>query len=403
MNIWSISIRNISSKPWYSALGLITLTLSITLLFGIQQLNYTVESKLNNDLGTIDLVLGAKGSPLQLVLSSILHIDNPTGNISYEAAEAVQRNPLVKIAVPISYGDNYKGFRIVGTTPDFPTLYNVEIVQGRGPKYTLEVVLGNDVAQKTGLDIGDTFESGHGLAANSLHHHERPMKVVGIYQPSGTVIDRLIVTGLDSVWELHEHHDHEDENSKEAGEEHYNKEITSLLVSFKNLSGLLKFSNTINRNTGMQAAIPRYELDRLFSFVGIGVKTISWIAFLILLLSGLMICLNLIQMVKDRSFDLALYRTYGASHLQLVMMLILEAFILVILALILGYILSQTTIYCVLYYTSLLPVGLPADFWFNSNIMNLIFIVLSVAIIAVSIAIYPVLKLNISKILSHEI
>jgi len=109
MNIWILSLHNIKSKPLYTFLSIFILSLSITLLLGVQQLKSSFENQIKNNIGDIDVVIGAKGSPLQLVLSSILHIDNPTGNISYSKANIISKHPRIKSAIPISYGDNYKG------------------------------------------------------------------------------------------------------------------------------------------------------------------------------------------------------------------------------------------------------------------------------------------------------
>ena len=109
MNIWSITLQNIKIKPLYTFLSVLVLSLSIALLLGIQQLKRSFKNQIENNLGNIDVVVGAKGSPLQLVLASVLHLDNPTGNISYKEALKISKNPLIKSAVPISYGDNYKG------------------------------------------------------------------------------------------------------------------------------------------------------------------------------------------------------------------------------------------------------------------------------------------------------
>jgi len=151
MNIWSISIQNIKSKSLYTFLSVFILSLSIALLLGIQQLKRSFENQIENNLGKIDVVVGAKGSPLQLVLASVLHLDNPTGNISYKEALKISKNPLIKFAVPISYGDNYKGFRIVGTTHEYTSLYNGELEKGNRIENSMEVILGNFVAQKLNL------------------------------------------------------------------------------------------------------------------------------------------------------------------------------------------------------------------------------------------------------------
>ncbi|WP_246516183.1 ABC transporter permease [Aequorivita echinoideorum] len=205
MNLWKITFSNILYKPLYSILSVLSLSISIGLLLGIQQMDASLQDQLKNSYGNIDMVIGAKGSPLQLILSSVLHIDNPTGNISLKQAEEIAKNPLVKLAVPISYGDNYLGFRIVGTNSDFSKFFNAKLGTGRQVAAPLEVILGSEVASQANLKIGDTFLSSHGLAESTEDVHHHPMKVVGIYERTGKVIDRLIVSKLESIWELHHH------------------------------------------------------------------------------------------------------------------------------------------------------------------------------------------------------
>jgi len=253
MNIWSISIQNIKSKPLYTFLSVFIASLSIALLLGTQQLKRSFENQIENNLGKIDVVVGAKGSPLQLVLASVLHLDNPTGNISYKEALKISKNPLIKSAVPISYGDNYKGYRIVGTTHEYPTLYSAELQKGHRVENAMEVILGNSVAQKLNLKIGDTLLSAHGLLENSIEEHDAVLTVVGILKPTQKVIDRLILTNLQSVWDVHNHERKENHEGHDYHDIQDEKEITSLLIRFKSPRGLLTFPRRINERTNMQA------------------------------------------------------------------------------------------------------------------------------------------------------
>ncbi|WP_418508995.1 ABC transporter permease [Corallibacter sp.] len=401
MNIWKISIKNLFHKPLYTFLSILSLAISIGLLLGIKQLDASVKQQFDNSLGNIDLVIGAKGSPLQLVLASIMHIDNPTGNISYKEAKKIGKNPLIKTAVPISYGDNYKGYRIVGTTELFANFYEAELEEGKPIKKPMEVILGHTVAQQLGLKIGDTFLSSHGFKDNTMDVHTEPLTVVGIYKPTQKVIDRLIVTNLESIWDAHDHEAHE---AGEAHEHHddENKEVTSLLISFKSPMGLLTIPRQINEKTDFQAALPKYEIQRLFQFTGIGVKIVSWIAYIILVISCITIFISLFKMVKERAFDLALLRTYGASNFQLIKIVAYEGFTIGFLATILGILISQSGLIIVynmienqykqnivqnISYTDILETSL----W--------VFIMI---IVAISLSILPIIKMNISKILSNE-
>ncbi len=408
MNIWKISIKNIKSKPLYTFLSVFVLSLSITLLLGIQQLKFSFKHQMETNLSGIDLVIGAKGSPLQLVLASVLHLDNPTGNISYEDAQEISKTSMIKSAIPISYGDNYKNFRIIGTTQDFSTLYNAELQKGRIVKNVMEVILGNTVAEKLHLTIGDTFLSSHGLVENNIEVHATPFKIVGILKPTLKIIDRLIITNLESIWNVHHHEsdtNHEEKKPHDTKEYHHEKseeEITSLLITFKNPAGFLTLPRKINKQTNMQAALPKYELDKLYEYTGAGFKTISWIAYLILLISGITIFTSLYKMVKDRAFDLALLRTYGASNFQLAKIVIYESLIVVLFAYILGFILVKIGFYFVLKiiepnYQQIVLQKTPFQ-----EVLHTGAFVLSIVIISSLLAIYPIIKMHISTILSNE-
>lgn len=406
MNIWKISIKNFRFKPLYTFLGILTLSVSIALLVGIQQLDTSFRDQLDNNLGEIDMVVGAKGSPLQLVLASVLHIDNPTGNISFEEAKGLMKNPMIQKAVPISYGDNYKGYRIVGTTNDFATLYNASITKGRSVENPMEVVVGASVAEKLGLHIGDSFQSSHGLVEKGGHAHEEPLTVVGIYGTTHKVLDRLIITGLETIWEVH-HHDegHPEEHDGEGehpDEEENELEITSLLVSFRNPIALLTVPRSINENTNMQAALPKFELERLYQFTGVGVKTITWIAYAILVISCITIFISLYRMVRDRAFDLALIRSYGANRFQLINMVLYEGILMAGTAFLIGILLSQIGVFFIFemirdLYKQTMPLQLKFQEVLQTGIL-----ILSMVLLSIAFAIYPLIKMNISKILSHE-
>ena len=421
MNIWKISIQNIKSKPLYTFLSIFILALSIALLIGIKQLQKSFENQLENNLGKIDVVIGAKGSPLQLVLASVLHLDNPTGNISYKEAKKISKSPMVKSTIPISYGDNYKGYRIVGTTSKFKSLYKAELDKGRDVEKSKEVVLGSSVAKQLNLKIGDTFLSSHGLIENTIEVHSDELIVVGVLKPTQKVIDRLILTNLESIWHIHDHgahddheiieeedhhdhseHEHHEGHHEEHEEHNEDKEITSLLVNFKSPRALLTFPRKINKNTNMQAVLPRYELNKLYEYTSIGFKTISWIAYLILVISCVTIFISIYKMVKERAFDLAILRTYGASNFQLIKMVIYEGGIIAISAFLSGFLLIKIGLYIMLnnvafnYQQNMLQ-QLPFQ-----EVLQIGVLIFIVVIISVSLAILPIIKMNISIILSNE-
>lgn len=409
MNILKLSYKNIITKPLQTFLTVIILSLSIGLLLGVKQLNKVFESQLQQSLNGVDMVVGAKGSPLQLVLSAVMHIDNPTGNISYKEAKKLAKNRYIGEAIPISIGDNYKGYKIVGTKESFIDLHKTSIEKGALFKKTFEVVIGNAVAKNLNLKVGDTFNSSHGMIENAIESHdENPLTVVGILKPTQNVIDRLIVTSLESIWHLHEHEDEHDENKPEHQHEdehehnHEDDEITALLVQFKNKMGLLRLPRTINKDTQFQAALPKYELDKLFQFTAIGTKTITWIAFSILFVSGISMFVSLYRMVKERAKELALIRTYGASRNKLIQLVFTEGLLVGVFSFIIGALLATfglQTVFSVIKSTYKQQIYLLE---YQQDILELLLFIFGIIIIATLIAIRPIFKMDISKIISNE-
>ena len=399
MNIVKLSYKNIIAKPLQTFLTVLILSLSIGLLLGVKQLNKVFESQLQQSLNGVDMVVGAKGSPLQLVLSTVLHIDNPTGNFPYNEAKKIAENKYIGSAIPIAIGDNYKGYKIVGTSIDYVDLNKTSIEAGAMFNKTYEVVIGNAVSENLNLNIGDTFYSGHGMIENAVESHDDyPLKVVGILKPTQNVIDRLILTNLESIWHLHEH---EDENDNQD-HTHDNEDITALLIKFKNKRGLLFLPRNINENTPFQAALPKYQLDKLFKFTAIGTKAITWIALSILFVSGISMFVSLYRMVKERAKELALIRTYGANRNTLILLVFSEGLLVGVFSFFLGVLLATFSLQTII---SLIKDTYKQQIYlleYQNDILELLLFIFGIIIIATLIAIRPIFKMDISKIISHE-
>ncbi|WP_438425763.1 ABC transporter permease [Aquimarina macrocephali] len=379
-------------------LSVLLLLLSISLTTFVLQVRNQLNQHLENNTKPFDMVIGAKGSPLQLVLSSVLHIDDPTGNIPLDEALKIARNPMVKEMIPVSYGDNYRGYRVLGTSNEYLAKYDATLQEGKLYEKPFEVVIGNDVAKKINLQIGDTFASAHGLAENGLEtHNEKPFIVTGVLKPTGAIIDHLIITNLQSIWEVHEHSDEHNHHEEEHEEQ---REITSLLVKFRNPMGALQMSRLINEKTTMQAALPKFEIERLMRFLGIGFRTINGIAIAILLVAGLSIFINLIKTVRERKQELALLRTYGANTFQLIKLVFLEALFLSLLGSILGWFLGRISIWFFSVFTeNIYGYHFVFSFPTNKELLILILVILTTFLAAI-LASLPLFKLNVSKTIS---
>lgn len=344
MRITRLSWQNIKGNPLNTTLSLLLMTLGVGIISLLLILNNGVEQQLHRNLKGIDMVVGAKGSPMQLILSAVYHIDNPTGNIPMKEVNKLKKNRLVDYSIPLSFGDSYKGFRIVGTTHAYPELYQAQLSEGKLWKRPFEVVLGSVVADMNQLKIGDTFFGSHGLVDGGHVHGDHPYKVVGVMAPSGSTLDRLILTPTESVWQVHGHDDHVHHEgcSHDHSEE---REITALLVKFKSPVGLMQLPRKVNESTNLQAAVPALEVSRLVSLLGFGMKTINMIALIIMVVSGLSIFISLYNSLKRRRYELALMRVYGASRWQLVQLVLQEGLLLSVVGTLFGLLISRASLF----------------------------------------------------------
>ena len=411
-----MSIKNILSKPLSSFISLALLTLGIGIISLLLQLNSLIKDQMDNNLRGIDMVVGAKGSPLQLILSSVYHVDSPTGNISYIEAEKISNNRMVGSSIKLLYGDNHKGYRIVGTEKKFIDLYKSVFEEGKEWEKPFEVIVGSKVHKNLNIKIGDKLVSSHGLRETGESHEDQSFEVVGLLEPSNSVIDQLIITSPESVWDIHDthnhndtndnfenenkhDHEHEDEHDHEH-EEYDDKEITAMLIKFSSPMNIIQFPRQINETTNLQAAVPSYEISRLFKLFGFGIDTISYLAYLIIIVSGFSLFINLFNAMNERKYEMALIRTIGATRFQLSSMIILESLILTLLGFGLGLLFSR---FGVMFVSSLMEESI------NYNLSSikilgeeLWLLVLSV-ILGVLSSLIPaiqVYKMNISKILA---
>ncbi len=208
MNLLRLSWKNLTFKPLSMLLSITLFALGVGLISLLFLLQHQLQDKFEKNLAGVDLVIGAKGSPLQLILSSMYHVDAPTGNIELGAVKPFlnPKHPLIETAIPLSMGDNYRTFRIIGTNSDILDIYEAKIAQGKVWERNFEVTIGSKVARDAGLKLGDTFSSSHGFVEDdNLGHEHTAFKVVGILATSGTVLDQLILTTNQSYWLTHDH------------------------------------------------------------------------------------------------------------------------------------------------------------------------------------------------------
>ena len=339
MKTLSLAWHYLWSRPLGAALNVLLLALGLASITFLLLVGHQLSRAFDRDLAGIDVVVGAKGSPMQLILSGVLHIDSPTGNVPLKAVRELEKHPLVASIIPISLGDNLRGFRIVGTSHAYLSHYQATLAQGQLWTQPMQVVVGATAARKLGLVLGNTFAGSHGLGAGGHLHGDSLYTVVGILAPGGSVLDRLILTDTASVWKVHEDYTAVDDDDRKIMEDE--REITMALVQYKTPMAAMSFPRYVNTSTEMQAASPALEVTRLLNMLGLGTDVLRAFAGVLLLTAGLSVFIALWSAVRERRGDLALLRMLGAPPGKVAALLLCEALWLGLLAAGLGLLLGQ--------------------------------------------------------------
>lgn len=339
MTTLALAWRYLWSRPLGAALNLLLLSLGLASITFLLLLGHQLSRAFERDLAGIDLVVGAKGSPLQLILSGVLHLDVPTGNVPLQAVRELEKNPLVASIIPISLGDSFRGFRIVGTSLAYPAHYQAALAQGQLWHAPMQAVLGAGAARALGLQLGQSFVGSHGLGAGGHTHGDMPYSVTGILAPTGSVLDRLILTDTASVWKVHETATALDADDQKILEEE--RELTLALVRYRTPMAAMSLPRFVNSSTEMQAASPALEISRLLRMLGIGTDVLQALAGVLLVTAALSVFLALWSAVRERRADLALLRLLGAPAPRVAALLMAEALWLGLLAAVLGLGLGQ--------------------------------------------------------------
>lgn len=324
-----LALAYLRERPLATMLNILLLGLGVGTIIALALMLSQLEERMDRDAAGIDLVIGAKGSPLQLILSTVFHIDIPTGNVAVADAATVISEPAVKQAIPLALGDSYRTFRIVGTNPAYAELYGAALQTGRLWNAPLEAVVGADVARLTGLVPGNTFAGSHGLTERGGGHAAHPYSVVGVLKPTGSIIDRVILTAVESVWRVHE-------PGGQPG-----KEVTAYLIQYATPLAAASFPRMVNARSGLQAASPALEAARLFNLLGVGITALKGFAIIMMLCAALGIFVGLMNALNERRADLALLRVLGASRSTVFLTIIAQGAALGVAGVILGAIIGH--------------------------------------------------------------
>lgn len=351
LNLPRLAWRYLWARPMLTALNLMLLSLGLAAIGFVVLVSEQLEKGLKRDLAGIDLVVGAKGSPMQILLAGVFHLDQSTGNIPLTTVRQLRQQPLVAQAVPISLGDSFRGHRIVGTTADYLGLYGLSLAQGQAWAKPMQAVLGAEVARQAALKPGDRFHGTHGLASGG-DEHEEAYEVTGVLAPTGGVVDRLVLTDLASVWEAHAAHGHggreahdthdahdaheaDTHDTHDAAEES-SLEVSMVLVRYRSPLAAVMLPRWVNAQPGLQASVPALETARLLSMLGVGIEVLRGFGLVLLIAASLSVLVALLHAVRERQGDLAMLRMLGATPARVAGLIALEALMLAALATVLA-------------------------------------------------------------------
>lgn len=296
--------------------------------------------------GGVDLVVGPKGSSLDLVLCCALHVSDPSGLVSETGAMALARHPLIRAAAPIALGDNVQGWRIVGTTGDIFSVYRADIARGRRWKRPMEAVLGAQAAKALGLSIGDRFVGAHGLSAGGEMHSQFPYTVMGILAPTGSVLDRLVLCDIESVRYIHKMHAREEaaETGVATADLNLPDAATAVVASYKSPVAMMLMPRLVNADPRFSAASPSLEVARLMGYARPLIYAMTAIGLLLVLIASAAAATALMATMNTRTRDLALLRVLGAKPAALAAVAVTEAGLIALAAVVVGVALSAATL-----------------------------------------------------------
>jgi putative ABC transport system permease protein len=342
-----VSLAFASAWNRRGTLGLMTVSiaLSVILLLGVEQLRTQARDTFSQSVSGTDLVVGARTSPIQLMLYAIFRLGDATHNIRWSSFEALAKHPAVAWAIPLSLGDSHRGFPVVGTIPDY--FEHFRYADGRpltfsaGVPFTelFDAVLGADVAEQLGYRMGDQIILNHGAKDISLMEHaDKPFKVIGILKRTGSPVDRSVHVSLEAIEAIH--------LDWQAGApmpgfsippgyvrkfDLAPKEITAVLIGLKNRAGVFQVQRFVNqyKQEPLLAVLPGVALDELWSIVGIVEKSLLVISALVVAVGLIGLAAVVLAGLGERRRELAILRSVGAGPRVVFMLLAIEGLIVV--------------------------------------------------------------------------
>ncbi|MEE4382106.1 MAG: ABC transporter permease [Pseudomonadales bacterium] len=336
-----LALRSLWNRRFTASLTLASITISVVLLVGVEKIRTEAREGFASTISGTDLVVGARTSPVQLLLASIFRIGDATANVRWESYERIARHPLVAWSVPLALGDSHRGFRVVGTTDGYLEHYRYgrdrRLALAEGAWFTdlFDVVLGAEVAEDLGYGPGTELVLSHGTSAVSiLEHDELPFRVSGVLARTGTPVDRAIHVSLEAVeaihvgWESGVPLPGQELDAPAARERDLTPEtVTAFLLGLKSRAAVFQVQQAINGwpEEALLAVLPGVALQQLWRLIGVAEDALLLISAFVVLAGLAGMTTMLLASLSERRRELAILRAVGARPLQLFGLLTAES------------------------------------------------------------------------------
>lgn len=328
MAIFSLAWRSLLNRRFTALLTVMSIALSVALLVGVERLRTEARSSFANTLSGTDLIVGARSGPVQLLLYAVFRIGDATNNISWQSYQDVAAHPKVAWTVPISLGDSHRGFRVLGTTAAYFEHYRYardrRLVVAEGQRFDdlYDAVLGAEVADRLGYQVGDSIVVAHGASDVSFaRHDDKPFRVAGILARTGTPVDRTVHVGLEAIEAIHvdwqsgapipgmsvsaDRTRHMDLTPKA---------ITAVLVGLKSKIATFKVQRFINDypEEPLSAILPGVALSQLWNLIGIAENALLIVSAFVVVVGLFGMLTALLTSLNERRREMAILRSVGA-------------------------------------------------------------------------------------------
>jgi len=336
--ILNLALRSIGNRRDTAILTVLTVAISVMLFLGVEKVRHGARESFENTISGVDLIVGARSSPVNLLLYSVFHIGDATNNITWESYETVASAPGVAWTVPISLGDSHRGHRVIGSTPGLFEHYEygggrtLEFASGEPFDDLFDAVIGATVARELGYQTGDSIVVAHGMGeVGFVEHDNNPFTVVGVLAPTGTPLDQSVMVTLEAIEAIHMGGATGSGATVPAEQlremDLTPDQLTAFYVGLNSPVAALRLQRAINTypDEPLQAVIPGVALSQLWSIVGVAERTLAAVAAFVVLTGLVSILTAILTSLNERRREMAILRALGARPHHVFVLLVAEA------------------------------------------------------------------------------